>query len=157
MMKKEMRKLRESFRNALRGLALCVRGERNLRIHIVSAFYVLVFAFMGRASTAELVMFSLCFSLMFCAELLNTAIEWLCDKMSTGYDSIVRNAKDTAAAAVFVCAAFCVIVGLLLFLREGILFRALAFLQVHPVVFTATVCSIPLALIFIFQYNRRKK
>lgn len=157
MMKKEMRKLRESFQNALRGLALCVRGERNLRIHITAAFYVLIFAFMGQASTAELVMFSLCFALMLCAELLNTAIEWLCDKMSTGYDNVVRKAKDTAAAAVFVCAMFCVIVGALLFLREGILFRALAFLSLHPVVLTATLCSVPLALIFIFYYNRRIK
>ena len=47
-MKKNIRKLHESFLNAFRGLGLCIHGERNFRVHMVAAFYVTVFALLGR-------------------------------------------------------------------------------------------------------------
>ena len=74
-MGKNIRKLHESFQHALRGLGLCIHGERNFRVHMVAAFYVTVFALIGRASAAEAAILCICFGLTMGAELMNTAIE----------------------------------------------------------------------------------
>ena len=104
-MKKNIRKLSESFLHAFRGLRLCIRDERNFRVHMTAAFYVILFGAFGGVSMTEAAILCICFGLTMGAELLNTAIERLCDKQASGYDGMVRNAKDIAAAGVFVCAA----------------------------------------------------
>ncbi|MDO4270494.1 MAG: diacylglycerol kinase family protein [Eubacteriales bacterium] len=153
-MKKNIRKLHESFLNAFRGLGLCIHGERNFRVHMVTAFYVTAFALMGRATTAEGAILCVCFGLTMGAELMNTAIERLCDKQASGYDGMVRNAKDIAAAGVFVCAAACVAVGLCIFIGEGVLPRALQYIASHLYLGAALAVSAPAALWFIFRYGR---
>lgn len=153
-MGKNIRKLHESFRNAFRGLGLCIHGERNFRVHMVTAFYVTVFALMGRASAAEAAIFCVCFGLTMGAELMNTAIERLCDRQASGYDGFVRNAKDIAAAGVFVCAAACAAVGVCIFIGEGVLWVAVQFLMAHLWALVALLVTIPAALWFIFHYGR---
>lgn len=153
-MKKEIRKLHESFQHALRGLGLCIHGERNFRVHLVAAFYVTIFALMGRASAAEGAILCVCFGLTMGAELMNTAIERLCDKQASGYDGMVRNAKDIAAAGVFVCALACVAVGLCLFLGRGLLAAALSYLAGQVWAAALLLVSAPVALLFIFRYGR---
>ncbi len=153
-MKKNIRKLHESFQHAFRGLGLCIHGERNFRVHMTAAFYVTVFALMGRATAAEAAVLCLCFGLTMGAELMNTAIERLCDRQASGYDGFVRNAKDIAAAGVFACAAACVAVGVCIFLFEGVLFSALSWLLAHLWAAAVLLVSIPAALWFIFKYGR---
>ena len=149
-MKKNIRKLHESFQHAFRGLGLCIHGERNFRVHMTAAFYVTVFALMGRATAAEAAVLCLCFGLTMGAELMNTAIERLCDRQASGYDGFVRNAKDIAAAGVFVCAAACVAVGVCIFLFEGVLFSALSWLLAHLWAAAVLLVSIPAGFWFIF-------
>ena len=72
---------------------------------MTAAFYVILFGVFGGVSMTEAAILCICFGLTMGAELLNTAIERLCDKQASGYDGMVRNAKDIAAAGVFVCAA----------------------------------------------------
>ena len=153
-MKKNIRKLHESFQHAFRGLGLCIHGERNFRVHMVAASYVTVFALLGRASAEQAALLPICFGLTMGAELMNTAIERLCDRQASGYDGFVRNAKDIAAAGVFVCAAACVAVGVCIFLFEGVLFSALSWLLAHLWAAAVLLVSIPAALWFIFKYGR---
>ncbi len=127
-MKKNIRKLSESFLHAFRGLRLCIHDERNFRVHMTAAFYVILFGVFGGVSMTEAAILCICFGLTMGAELLNTAIERLCDKQASGYDGMVRNAKDIAAAGVFVCAAACVAVGACIFIGNGVLAAAIKFL-----------------------------
>lgn len=151
-MRKEIRKLRDSFRYALRGLKLCVQSERNLRVHITAAFYVIVFSILGEADGTSMAILCLCFGLTMGAELMNTAIERLCDKQASGYDEIVRNAKDIAAAAVLICALACVAVGICIFMRNGVLMRALFRLIERPFLTVIFVLSLPAGWWFIFRF-----
>jgi diacylglycerol kinase (ATP) len=49
------------------------------------------------------------------AEALNTAFEFLCDVASPEFHPLIQKAKDVAAAAVLLSAAGAVIIGLLVF------------------------------------------
>ena len=154
-MNREIRKLRQSFLYAASGLRACMRTERNFRIHLTAAVYVSVFAALGGLSAARYAVLCLCFALMMAAELLNTAIERLCDREAEGYDSRVKEIKDIAAAAVFLCALFCVIIGAALFLPGGALCRAIGVLLTHLWGLGLLLLSLPAALCFVFGFGRR--
>ena len=85
MAKSRIRKFRESFLYAGRGLRLCITGERNFRVHMTAAFYVTAAAVMGHVTSTEAAVLCLCFGLTMGAELMNTAVERLCDKTARGY------------------------------------------------------------------------
>ena len=53
MAKSRIRKFRESFLYAGRGLRLCITGERNFRVHMTAAFYVTAAAVMGHVTSTE--------------------------------------------------------------------------------------------------------
>ena len=141
-MKKNIRKLSESFLHAFRGLGLCVRGERNFRVHMTAAFYVIAFALMGRATATQAAILCICFGLTMSAELMNTAIERLCDRLASGYDGFVRDAKDIAAAGVFVCAVACAAL------------TALRLMWAHLWLGMVMLVTVPMAVWFVFYYGR---
>lgn len=154
-MNNEIRKLRQSFLYAINGLRSCIITERNFRIHLTAACYVSVFAFLGRLDSIRYAVLCLCFAVMMSAELMNTAIERLCDKQVTGYDRTVKQAKDIAAAAVFVCAAFCVVIGIAFFVPSGAFLRALKTLMQNIWLMMVIILSVPVACGFVFGFKRR--
>ena len=101
-------------------------------------------------------MLCLCFGLTMGAELMNTAVERLCDKTARGYDRMVRDAKDIAAAAVFVCAAACVAVGVCIFLMHGVLAAALRFLAARLWLAMVFLVTVPAAVWFVFFFGRKQ-
>ena len=149
-------KFRESFLYAGRGLRLCITGERNFRVHMTAAFYVTAAAVMGHVTSTEAAVLCLCFGLTMGAELMNTAVERLCDKTARGYDRMVRDAKDIAAAAVFVCAAACVAVGVCIFLAHGVLAAALRFLAARLWLAMVFLVTVPAAVWFVFFFGRKQ-
>lgn len=154
MMGREIRKLRQSFVFALRGIRLCMGSERNFRIHLTAAAYVTCFALIGGLPPVQCAVLALCFGVMLGAELLNTAVECLCDWKASGYDPTVRDAKDIAAAGVFVCAAACAVVGALFFLP--VLPVIWERLRQHLWLAAGLALSVPVALWFIFAFGRKK-
>lgn len=110
--------LLRSFSCALRGIQRAVKSERNLRIHTVAVGYTVAAGVLGQFSLTSWALVLLCFALVIGAELFNTSIEYLCNKTAPGFDQFIRDAKDTAAAAVLVCAMVSVVVGVLLLLQN---------------------------------------
>jgi len=141
-MKKNIRKLSESFLHAFRGLRLCIHDERNFRVHMTAAFYVILFGVFGGVSMTEAAILCICFGLTMGAELLNTAIERLCDKQASGYDGMVRNA------------AACVAVGACIFIGNGVLAAAIKFLWYRLWLGMAVVVTVPFAVWFVFHFGR---
>ena len=144
---RELKKLFKSFEYAFEGIRFCVKSERNLRIHLTAIFYVLFFVCITSIHSFELISLLICFAMVISAELLNTSIEVLCDKESTGYNYFIKRAKDIAAAAVLVCAIFCIAVGLIIFIPKlNLIYQNFSIF--HALFLTI---SIPISLIFIFK------
>ena len=146
----ELKKLMKSFSYASDGVSFCIKHERNFRIHLVAIFYVLIFAYLAKISIIEFGLLIICFAQVISAELLNTAIEVLCDKESSGYNSFIKRAKDIAAAAVLVCAVGCIILGAVIFIPKSMtIINNINLINLAVIIFT-----IPISLVFIFK--RRK-
>jgi diacylglycerol kinase (ATP) len=93
-----------------------LRTQRNLRIHAAATVAVVMLGFVQNISQGEWCAILGCISLVWAAELMNSALEVLCDRITTEPDEHIRRAKDAAAGAVLVCAIISVVVAALVFL-----------------------------------------
>ncbi len=94
-------------------------AERNMRVHGIAAFVVIVLGFYFGISELEWVLVLILMGLVWSAELVNSAIEELAnlvrDELGLGYRATKR-ARDLAAGAVLVLATVAAIIGGLIFL-----------------------------------------
>lgn len=148
--------LGRSFRCALRGIACCIKEERNLRIHLAAAGGVLGLGGICRLPAGEWALLILLIALVLCAELVNSAVERAVDLACSGYHALARDAKDIAAGAVLVTAAAAVVIGLLLFLRPQGVGRLLCVIRERPLVFWPCALGYGVcALAFVFGAGKR--
>ena len=107
-----------SFKYAGRGIARLIGWEHNAWIHCAVAVCVIVVGGLLGLSTLEWVAVTLCIGAVLAAEGINSAIEALCDRVSSEYDEAIKHAKDLAAGAVLILAVMSVVVGLLIFVPK---------------------------------------
>lgn len=105
----------KSFRYAFRGLAVAVREQRNLKIHLGAALVVTALGFWFGISATDWCVLLIMIGLVLGLELINTAIENLTDLVSPEFHPLAGKVKDIAAAAVLVVSIISVIVGLIIF------------------------------------------
>lgn len=144
-----VRTLTKSFVNAYKGIAFCIRNERNMRIHLTFTFYVLVFAPFYHFSTAEMLILLLAIGMVLFAEAVNTAIEALVNLEIQCYDHLAKIAKDVAAGAVLICAIFAACIGLVLYLKPQIIVNIIAYFLANWVLGALLIISLPLFILFI--------
>jgi diacylglycerol kinase (ATP) len=104
-----------SFRHAIAGILRMIRCQHNAWIHAVITVAVLVAAFLLRISGADWCWIILATSIVWTAEALNTAFEFLADAASPEFHPLVRDAKDVAAGAVLLTAIAAAVIGLIIF------------------------------------------
>jgi diacylglycerol kinase (ATP) len=104
-----------SFYHAFRGVGRMIKCQHNAWIHAAATFVVLGAGFYLRLSRADWCWIILAISIVWTAEALNTAFEFLADAASPDFHPLVRDAKDVAAGAVLITAAASSIIGALVF------------------------------------------
>jgi diacylglycerol kinase len=106
----------ESFRHAFRGVATLTATQHNARIHAAFTVAVVALGLLLGVSRLEWALLALAMGLVWAAEAVNTALEWLCDVASPEYHPLVKQAKDVAAAGVLLAACAAAVAGLLVLL-----------------------------------------
>jgi diacylglycerol kinase len=107
-----------SLRYAMSGLRIAMREEHNFRFEIALAILAVAMGAYFKVSTTEwLFIVGVC-GLVFTAELLNTALEELCDMLKPTHDPHVGKIKDLAAAAVLVASYTSLLVGMIIFVPK---------------------------------------
>ena len=99
-----------SFRHAWNGLVHAVVHQRNMRVHLVSGILVGLVGMGMPLGLAEKVTLIFCVTVIFFAEILNTALEQLVDLAIQQFDEKARVVKDAAAAGVLVLAIGTVVI-----------------------------------------------
>lgn len=150
--------LLKSFGCALNGLALCLREERNLRIHLAASAWVVWLGHLCGLDRAEWAALAVCCGLVIGCELLNTAVEAAVDLLSPQYSPIARRAKDVAAAGVLAGAFFAAVAGVMLFWgRLPELSVWMRLLGTPQVLLLAAAIAATLLFIFCFPSSTDKK
>lgn len=114
IVKSWMVKTLRSFSYALSGLRWAIATQRNLKIHCVAATLAVGAGLIQNIAAWKWCVLILCIALVWATELLNTALETLCDRITLEPDELIRRAKDTAAAAVLVVSIAALIIGLVI-------------------------------------------
>lgn len=105
----------ESFNNAIEGVVIAIKEEKNLKIHLGAAWLAIILAIYLQISKIEwLILFITIFLVIF-AEVINTAIESVSDAISNEYNILIKKAKDVAAGGVLIVTINSIIVGTIIF------------------------------------------
>lgn len=110
-----------SVRHAGHGLRLLVVEQHNARVHVVIALLVIAAGGLLGLSRLEWGLILLLIGWVLSVEALNSALEYLCDKVSPTQDPLIGKAKDVAAAAVLISALIAAVIGLLIFVPKLLL------------------------------------
>jgi diacylglycerol kinase (ATP) len=103
---------------AINGLRTAVVSEHNLWIHTVATILVAIIAFLLKVSGTEAGILCLTIGFVWCAELINTAIEKAMDFIAVEKHPAIKLVKDTAAAAVLVAAIAAILTGCFIFIPK---------------------------------------
>lgn len=105
----------KSFGHAFDGIFAGLE-ERNMKIHCTMAALVAFFGLILHISVTEWCICFVLFGLIMGLELVNTAIEALCDLVTQEYKPLAKRAKDTAAGAVLIASIMAATAGLIIFI-----------------------------------------
>ena len=146
----EGKKLLRAFGYAFRGIGWAIRTQRNLRIHLVAAVYVLLFGWIMGISAVHLCLELLCCMLVISLELVNSALERICDGITTERKPWIRDAKDASAGAVLIAAMGSVVLALVIFFGGGYLGQVQATFAAYPISWITAILLIPIGGAFVF-------
>lgn len=115
---RQPRSMRRVFADAMRGIRVATRSERNLRIHFCIVIVVVVLGFFLNVSGWEWVALVFCIGIVLVAEMINSAVESLADTTHPEKHPGIRDTKDIAAGAVLIAVLAAVVVGVIIFLPK---------------------------------------
>lgn len=107
-----------SFKWAIWGIKDLVSHHPNAQVHSMATLIVVPLAYYLGLSVVEWCLIVLCIVLVLAMEAMNSAVEYLADKVSPEHDPLIGKAKDIAAAAVLLSAIGAAVVGLLIFVPK---------------------------------------
>jgi diacylglycerol kinase (ATP) len=111
-----IKKRLKSFTHALRGAVTLVATQHNAWLHAVATVAVLSAGFWLKVSLIEWGLLIMAIALVWIAEALNTALEFLADEITEERRDRIKKAKDVAAFGVLISALAAATLGAIVFL-----------------------------------------
>jgi diacylglycerol kinase (ATP) len=108
----------ESFKLAIAGIFYLFLYHRNMRIIFMLGFAAILFGFYFHLKGIELIVLSITITVVFMAEMFNTAIEMLMNMLTAKYHVRIKLIKDIAAGVVLLASINAVAIGYILFIRK---------------------------------------
>ena len=109
---------RESLSAAFKGVLYLFLFHRNMRIIFMLGFAALLLGILLKLSGIELIALCVTITLVFMAEIFNTAIEMLMNMLTARFHMRIRIIKDIAAAVVVITCINALAIGYVLFIRR---------------------------------------
>lgn len=105
----------KSFRFAFKGIAFVLTTQHNAWVHLTFTVLAVGAALILRVRADDWRWLIAAITLVWFAEAINTAFEYVCDVVSPEFSRAVARAKDIAAGAVLICSIGAAVIGLLTF------------------------------------------
>ncbi len=110
--------LNKTFSTAFNGIRYFFKTERNGKIQLAVATFTMLFAFYLQVSATEWIFILLCIAAVIGLEMMNSALEHLCNHVHKEYHPSIKIIKDVAAGAVLFVSVVSTVVGLIIFLPK---------------------------------------
>ncbi|MBC2577276.1 phosphatase PAP2 family protein [Peptostreptococcus russellii] len=116
--KKKKQSFVKSVNAAIEGVMYTFKSERNMKVHYLASFIVLIASLFFNFSKIEFVLLLGAITLVVISEMFNTAIEKTVDLATSEIHPLAKIAKDVAAGAVLVASLYAVVVAYILFYNK---------------------------------------
>lgn len=111
----ELHQRLKSFGHAWRGVLLMLNTQHNAWLHALATVLVVIAGGVCSLTRIEWCLVVLAVAIVWTAEALNTALEFLADASVPQFHPTVGRAKDAAAGGVLLCAVGAAVVGVVVF------------------------------------------
>ena len=144
----------KGFGYAAKGIAHCVKTQRNMRFHICAAVTVIFISRFYRLDMGEYALLAVIIAAVMAAEAVNTAVESAVDLVTAEKKPLAAAAKDCAAGAVLITAVGAAAAGIFLFGDIGVLGEIAEWFAAVPTRIAAGIVYIFICIYFIFGIKR---
>jgi len=117
-MKIYKKRIKESFKCALRGFKKAIISEKSLRIHFLIAFIVIIAGLIFKISKTEWLFIIMVIALVLVIEMVNTAVEKILDLVCKEENGEVGFIKDFFASIVLIASLGAMVIGLIIFIPK---------------------------------------
>lgn len=111
----DLKRLKQSFKDAAKGISYTIRHEQNFRIQLLATVFVVVFGIIFPLRKHEIIIITLLIVIVLILELLNTAVERILDVVKPRLSGKVEAVKDIMAAMVLIASVAAVCIGIAIF------------------------------------------
>lgn len=101
--------------NAFCGMKYFFLHERNGKLQLIVSVFAIALAVGLRLNKTEIIITIVCCALVISLEMVNTAIESLCNMVQEEYHPLIKIVKDVAAGAVMLVSIASIAIGLIIF------------------------------------------
>jgi len=105
-----------SYQYSVRGISLAFRYEHNMIFHLAAAIAVVIVNTLMNVNKTEWLITLVLIGLAWTAEIFNTAIEKLADRVTKERDPLIGQVKDLASGAVLIICFFAVVCAVIIYL-----------------------------------------
>jgi len=113
-----LQKTINSFTYAIRGLKTVWSEEHNFRTEVIATLVVVFAMFYFDFTMLESALLVFAITLVLVAEIINTVVEDLCNKVEPNHDPIIAKIKDASGAFVLVAVIGAVIAGVFVLMNH---------------------------------------
>lgn len=110
----------KSFKYSLDGLKYAYKNEQSMLVHLIVTIIAITLGILFKISNFEWIITIFLLSVTASLELLNTAIEAVCDMVTLEYNKLAKVVKDTASASVFFTSMLGAVSGLIIYVPKFI-------------------------------------
>ncbi len=146
----------KSFAYAFRGILYALLNEGHMRFHLVAAAFVIFFGALFDLSAAEWTAVCIAIALVIGLELVNTAVECVCDVCCKEENPLIKAAKDSAAGAVLVAAAVSVAVACFVFIKPQKIAAVYSIFIGNPLYIALLFTALCLGILFIAKFRIKR-
>ncbi len=130
--RRSFRNFFSSLRYSVEGFTAALRFEPSFREDLIFAIILVPFAIILPVNAVSTALMIAALFLIIIVELLNSAIEWTIDYISTEKHPLAKRAKDMASAAVFLSYLNCIVVWLIIIFANWRRIEQLEFIRWPP-------------------------
>lgn len=110
-----LKSMLQIIKNAISGLGFYAKDGKSIIIYIACLIIEVVSGFVFNIDGKEWILIICILGVILSIELINTAIESVCDLITREYNPLVKMAKDCACAATFVVSMVAVFLNIIIF------------------------------------------
>ncbi|MBF0494143.1 MAG: diacylglycerol kinase [Candidatus Omnitrophica bacterium] len=157
---KKHRPLLQSMGSAIEGIVYVLENERNMRVHFLIGFFVIIGSIYFDFHYLEVLALLFAVAFVFAAEMFNSAVEYLSNVVvEEQFHPVIKVIKDISAGAVFIAAFNAALVAYILVVNRMRVHRGQLFARImqspwHITLIALITC---IALVLLIKIIRREK